>query len=85
MPRSRLIWLRIADEQYHDLPATVRDVVDRRLAQLVERPTADPDAVYNARSDQWSVPLGTSGLLFYAIVREPPTVIVLSLCLISFA
>jgi hypothetical protein len=82
MPRSRLIWLQIPDQQYHDLPADVRGVVDRRLAELVEHPTADRDAVYNSRSDQWSVPLGTGGFLFYAIVREPPTVIVLRL--ISF-
>jgi hypothetical protein len=79
MPRSRLIWLQIADQQYHDLPADVRDVVDRRLAQLVEHPTADRDAVYDSRSDQWSVPLGTTGLLSYAVVPEPPTVIVLRL------
>lgn len=45
MPRSRLVWLQIADQQYHDLPDSVRDVVDRRLAQLMENPTADPDAV----------------------------------------
>lgn len=82
MPRSRLIWLEIADQQYHDLPGAVRDVVDRRLAQLVENPTADSDAVYNTRSDQWSVPLGTGGFVFYAVVRDPATVIVLRL--ISF-
>lgn len=83
MPRSRLVWLQIADQQYHDLPGTVRDVLDRRLAQLVENPTADPDAVYNPTSDQWSVPLGEDGFLFYAVVRDPATVIVLRL--ISFA
>jgi hypothetical protein len=54
-------------------------LVDRRLAQLVENPTADPDAVYNPRSDQWSVPLGDAGFLFYAVVRDPATVIVLRL------
>jgi hypothetical protein len=27
------------DEQHHDLPATVHDVVERRLAQLVEHPS----------------------------------------------
>jgi hypothetical protein len=41
------------------------------------------DADYNERSDQWSVPVGADALLFYAVVREPPTVIVLRL--VSFA
>lgn len=77
MPRSRLVWLQIADQQYHDLPDTIRDVVDQRLAQLLEDPIADPDAVYNPASDQWSVPLGDDGFLFYAVVRDPPTVIIL--------
>ena len=78
-PRSRLVWLQIADQQYHDLPDELRELVDCRLAQLLENPTADADAVHNERSDQWSVPLGARGLLFYAVVREPATVIVLRL------
>ena len=79
MPRYRLVWLQIADQQYHEVPAEVRALVDRRLAQLVENPTADPDADYNRRSDHWSVPLGEEGFLFYAVVRDPATVIVLRL------
>jgi hypothetical protein len=82
MPRSRLIWLQIADRQYHDLSDVsddLRDIVERRLAQLLENPTADRDAVYDERSDQWSVPLGDRGFLFYAVVRDPATVIVLRL------
>ena len=51
-PRSRLVWLQIADQQYHDLPAEPRELVDRRIAQLLENPTVDTDAVYNERSDQ---------------------------------
>jgi len=78
-PRSRLVWLQIADQQYHDLPEDVRVLVDRRIAQLLENPTVDADAVYNDRSDQWSVPLGERGFLFYAVVRDPATVIVLRL------
>lgn len=78
-PRSRLVWLQIADQQYHDLPDGLRELVDRRIAQLVENPTVDVDAVYNERSDQWSVPLGERGFLFYAVVRDPATVIVLRL------
>jgi hypothetical protein len=83
VPRYRLIWLQIADQQYHELPDGVRALIDRRLAQLVENPTVDPDADDNERSDQWSVPVGADALLFYAVVREPPTVIVLRL--VSFA
>lgn len=79
MPRSRLVWLEIADQQYRELPDATRALVDRRLAQLVENPTTDPHADYNERSDQWSVPVGADGLLFYAVVRDPPTVIVLRL------
>ena len=69
MPRSRLVWLEIADQQYRELSDATRALVDRGLVQLVENPTADPDADY--------------GLLFYAVVRDPPTVIVLRL--VSFA
>jgi hypothetical protein len=79
VPRYRLVWLQVADQQYHEVPAEVRALVDRRLAQLVENPTADPHADYNQRSDQWSVPLGEDGFLFYAVVRYPATVIVLRL------
>ena len=82
MPRSRLVWLQIAGQQYRDLPDDLRALTDRRLAQLIENPTADPDADYNKTDDQWSVPLGEQGLLFYAVVRDPATVIVLRL--ISF-
>jgi hypothetical protein len=78
-PRSRLVWLQIADQQYHDLPDDLRELVDRRIAQLLENPTVDADAVYNERSDQWSVPLGARGFLFYAAVRDPATVIILRL------
>lgn len=77
MPRSRLVWLQIADQQYHDLPEDLRRLVDRRIASLLENPAADSDAVYNARSDQWSVPLGDAGFLFYAVVRDPATLIIL--------
>ena len=79
MPRSRLVWLEIADQQYRELSDETRALVTRRLAQRVENPTADPDADYIERSDQWSVPVGPDGLLFYAVVRDPLTVIVLRL------
>jgi hypothetical protein len=80
--RHRLVWLEIPEQQYDELPVTLREVVDRRLAQLVEDPTGDADAVYDVRTDQWSVPLGDAGLLVYAVVRVPETVIVLRLVLV---
>ncbi len=79
MPRYGPVWLEIAEQQYRDLPEDLRNLVDRRLGQLLENPTADQDAVYNERSDQWSVPLGDDGFLFYAVVRSPAKVIVLRL------
>jgi hypothetical protein len=77
MPRYGPVWLQIAGQQYRDLPEDLRGLVDRRLAELLENPTSDPDAVYNKRSDQWSVPLADQGFLFYAVVRDPAKVIVL--------
>lgn len=79
MPRYRPVWLEIAEQQYRNLPDDVRDLVDRRLAQLFENPTADPDAVYNEPSDQWSIALGDHGFVFFAMVQDPATVIVLRL------
>jgi hypothetical protein len=79
MLRYRPIWLEIAQQQCADLTAHVRELVDRSIEQLLEDPTGHRDAVYNQRSDQWSVPLGDNGFLFYAVVREPPRVILLRL------
>jgi hypothetical protein len=79
MPRYGLVWLELAEQQYHALPAEVRGLVDRRLNPLLENPTEPPDAVYNEHSDQWSVPLTERGFLFYAVVRDPAKVIVLRL------
>jgi hypothetical protein len=79
VPRYRLLWLEIADQQYRDLPVGVRELVERRLARLLENPTVEPDAVYNERSDQWSLPLADDGFLFYAVVQDPATVIILRL------
>lgn len=79
MPRYRTVWLAMVEQQYRDLPADLRGLVDYRIAQLLENPTAEPDAVYNERYDQWSVPLADQGFLFYAVVRDPATVIVLRL------
>jgi hypothetical protein len=79
MSHHKLIWLQIADQQYHDMTDRMRDLVNHRIAQLLEYPTIDLDAVYDERSDQWNVPLGDHGFLFYAVVRDPATVIILRL------
>jgi hypothetical protein len=71
--------LAIAEVQYRQFPEEFQALVDRRLGWLLEAPTADPAAVYNSHSDQWSVPLGDQGFLFYAVVNEPSTLIVLRL------
>lgn len=54
----------------------MRELVDRRIEQLLGAPTGDRDAVYNQRSDQ-CVPLGDEGFLFYAVVSDPPRVVLL--------
>lgn len=77
MPSYRLIGVEIAQQQYDTLSDDVRLLVAHRLTQLLGDPTAD--AVYNRRSDQWSIPLGNHGFLFYAVVHDPPRVIVLRL------
>jgi hypothetical protein len=42
MPRYGPVWLEIAEQQYRDLPADLRELIDQRLGQLLENPTADP-------------------------------------------
>lgn len=79
MPRYGPIWVEIAQQHYDALSGDTRLLVDHRVAQLLGDPTAHDDAVYNRRSDQWSVPLGDDGFLFYAVVHDPPRVIVLRL------
>lgn len=60
--------MEITAEQYVDLRAQLLDAVYARLSHLVD----DPPTAYDARSDQWSVPIGDHGLLFYAVVPDPP-------------
>jgi hypothetical protein len=72
-----LVWLEIAERQYNDVPSTARDLVDQLLTRLSVEPTAEADATYNTHSDQWSVPFASHGFLFYAVVQEHATVIIL--------
>jgi hypothetical protein len=57
MPRFRLVWLEIADQQYRELPDATRALINRRLAQLVENPTADADADYHERVARGRLPV----------------------------
>ncbi len=81
MPPYRLLWLEIAERQYLDLPDDARGLVDESLAQLERDPLGLPDAAYDPSSDQWSATSG-GGLVLYAVVADPPTVIVLRLVLL---
>ena len=79
MAGYRLVWLELAEDQYRALPGELKSLIDRRLSWLLDDPTAEPGAVHNRRSDQYSMPLGDHGFLFFAVVARPPTVIVLRL------
>lgn len=50
MAVHRLLWLEIAERQYLDLPGELLDLVDARLAWLVDDPTGGPDTAYDAQT-----------------------------------
>lgn len=74
--RYRLVWLEIAEAQYLALGPEAQALVDQRLAELVWDPTNVSGAIYERRSDQWSVPVAGGGYLVYAVVADPATLIV---------
>lgn len=76
MTRYRLVWLEIAEAQYNALAPEARMVVDQRLAALAQDPISVRGAIYDRRSDQWSVPVAGAECLVYAVVADPATVIV---------
>lgn len=75
----RLLWLELAERQYMDLSDDIRTLVDDHLGRLESDPAALPHASFDAASDQWSAPVEDRGLMLYAVVPEPATVIVLRL------
>ena len=80
MPRYTPRRLEFFQEQYDSLPVTMRQLVDRRIEELLEDPTGNPYATYDEQFDQWSVPVGPNGgLILYAVVREAAQVILLRL------
>src|SRR4051812_22351794 len=56
-----------------------RALVDEGLTMLESNPVGLPAATYDAASDQSSAPIAERGLMLYAVVPEPATVIVLRL------
>ena len=77
MATYRVLWLEIAEQQYMDLPHAARDLVDEILDRLAQTPATLPAAGYHEPSDQWSVPIGDQGFVFYAVVEDRATVIIL--------
>ncbi|MDQ2790994.1 MAG: hypothetical protein M3Y73_15275 [Actinomycetota bacterium] len=78
MPRYERSWLEIAQEQYDSLPATTRRLVDRRVEELLDDPTGNPDATYYRRFDEWIIPFGADeGFISYAVVEEPRRLVIL--------
>jgi hypothetical protein len=49
------------------------------LTVLESDPAGMSDATYDAAFDEWSAPIAERGLMLYAVVPEPATVIVLRL------
>lgn len=68
-------WLELARDQYLGLSSQSQDAVVERIRQLQDSPHVGG---YDAVSDQRVTDYGEgTGLLLYAVVEEPPTVIVL--------
>jgi hypothetical protein len=80
MARYSVVWLEVAREQYDGLPGEARDHVDTRLDQLAEDPRQVPRSAYDHLTDQWTTVYGDgAGLILFALVHQPPRVIVLRL------
>jgi hypothetical protein len=78
MPRYTLRSVEVADELYARLPEATRRLVDRRITELLERPTSNPHAEYDKQFDQWSTPIGDDkGFILYAIQQDARQVILL--------
>ncbi len=78
MPRYERSWLEIAQEQYDSLSATTRELVDRRIEELLDDPTGNLDAKYYRRFDEWIIPFGADeGFISYAVVEEPRRLVIL--------
>ncbi len=72
-----MLWLEVAEAQYLVLDEATREAFEQLLNRLAVAPVELAGAVYNTASDQWSVPLAGTGFVFYAVVEEHTTVIIL--------
>jgi len=79
MPRYGAVWLEIAREQYASLPADIQDLIDARVAELLEDPR-QPRSAYDQLTDQWTTTYGGgAGLILFAVAPERQRVIILRL------
>jgi hypothetical protein len=70
MARYTLKSVTAADRQYANLPEATRRLADRRIQELLENPTGNPDKQYDPQFGQWSIPIGSDkGWIVYAIVE----------------
>ncbi|MBV9161729.1 MAG: hypothetical protein JO281_09305 [Pseudonocardiales bacterium] len=78
MPRYTLKSVTEADRQYAILPEATRRLADRRIQELLDNPTGNPDKQYDQQFDQWSIPIGDDkGWIVYTVVKNTRLVILL--------
>ncbi|MDQ4103206.1 MAG: hypothetical protein M3186_05690 [Actinomycetota bacterium] len=80
MPRYKQVWAEFPREQYNSLPAATQRLIDRRIAELLQDPTGDPDARYYQPHDEWSIPFtfgDEEGFIYYGVADEPRRVVIL--------
>jgi hypothetical protein len=78
MPRYTLKSVAEADSQYANLSEDTRRLADRRIQELLNNPTSNPDNQYDPQFDQWSIPIGDDkGWIIYGIVNDARLVILL--------
>jgi hypothetical protein len=78
MQRYTLKSVTEADRQYANLPEVTRRLADRRIQELLENPTGNPEKQYDPQFDQWSIPIDDDrGWIIYGIVENARLVILL--------
>ena len=74
-----LSWVDVASEQYAGLPSEVQQLVDLRLADLLEDPD-DPRCSEDAASGQWTTTDHQGlGLILYTFRPGGPRLVILRL------
>lgn len=78
MPRYTLKSVTEADRQYANLPEATRRLADRRIQELLDNPTGNPEKQYDQQFAQWSIPIGDDkGWIIYTVVENVRLVILL--------